>query len=252
MPNTGPPSRSLDPFSAGIALGTDSFLDAYLVQPRTGKTNPLAGRNVQTWNMDEAYEGKALQLGDTIIDWLWTANQTFYTEWCLPWKPVDDIYVEWTTFEANAHILGTNPHQATARLISQRRHTRRAALVRRGIGFQIERDWAKTALGRQSILIGMGQIARSYQETANAEVIRALLHAAHWQQQYVRENGSVRRMDHLDWLRYQRDYFAYFQKTTNGPELWDSATDAEANRYGGKIKMQTRSVCILIFITNVF
>jgi hypothetical protein len=147
---------------------------------------------------------------------------------------VDDIYVEWQVFEANAHILGTNPHQATARLISQRRHTRRAALVRRGIGFQIERDWAKTALGRQSILIGMGQIARSYQETANAEVIRALLHASHWQQQYVRENGQVRRMDHLDWLRQQRDYFAYFQKTKNGPELWDSATDAEANRYHGK------------------
>lgn len=234
MPLTGPPSRSLDPFSAGIALGTDSFLDAYLIQPRTAKTNPLAGRNVTTWNMDEAYEGKALGLQDTIIDWLWTANQTFYTEWCLPWKPVDDIYVEWQIFEANAHILGQNPHQATARLISQRRHTRRAALVRRGIGFQIERDWAKTALGRQSILIGMGQIARSYQETANAEVIRALLHAAHWQQQYVRENGQVRRMDHLDYLRYQRDYFAYFQKTKNGPELWDSATDAEANRYHGR------------------
>lgn len=234
MPLGAPPSRSLDPFSAGIAPGTATLFDAYLGQPRTGKTNPLAGRNVTTWNMDEAYEGQALALRDTVIDWLWTANQTFYTEWCLPWKPVDDIYVEWRVWEANAHILGQNPHQATARLISQRRHTRRAALMRRGIGFQIEHDWAKTALGRESILIGMGQIARSYQETANAEVIRALLHASHWYQQYVRDNGQVRRLDHLDYLRHQRDYFAYFQKTKNGPELWDSATDAEANAYYGQ------------------
>lgn len=228
-----PKSQLIDPFAAGISSGTNTIFDAYLGQPRGGTTNPMEKRNVTTWDMPEAYEGKSLFLGNTIMDWMWTANQTFYTEVVMPYKVVDDIFVEWSTWEANAHILGLTPEEATSRLISQRRNVRRAALVRRGISMQFEHGWIKTLLGRQSFLIGLGQIARSFQETANAEVIRALLHAHHYQQQYVRENGQVKRLDFLDYLREQRDYFAYFQKTQNGAAMWDQKTDTEMYTYHG-------------------
>lgn len=251
MPIGAPPGIALDPFSVGIAPGTNTIFDFYLGQPSVNRTNPHAARNVTTWNMDEAYEGKSLALKDTIMDWMWTANQTFYTEWCLPWQQTDDIYVEWQVFENKAHIVGLNPHQAAARNISQGRYTRRAALVRRGISFQIEHDWAKTALGRQSIMMGMGIIARSWQETANAEVIRALLHAGHWYQQYVRDNGIVTRLDHVSSLRRQRDYFAYFQKTKNGAELWDTKTDEECNRYHGKFDTIIMPANMYSYITMV-
>lgn len=89
-------------------------------------------------------------------------------------------------------------------------------------------------MGRQSFIIGLGQIARSFQETANAEVIRALLHAHYFQQQYVRENGKVQRLDFLDFLARQRDYFAYFQKTKNGAALWDQETDRDMFVYHGQ------------------
>lgn len=228
-----PKSQLIDPFAAGISSGTNTIFDAYLGQPRGGTTNPMEKRNVTTWDMPEAYEGKSLFLGNTIMDWMWTANQTFYTEVVMPYKVVDDIFVEWSTWEANAHILGLTPEEATSRLISQRRNVRRAALVRRGISMQFEHGWIKTLLGRQSFLIGLGQIARSFQETANAEVIRALLHAHHYQQQYVRENGQVKRLDFLDYLREQRDYFAYFQKTQNGASMWDQKTDTDMYTYHG-------------------
>lgn len=228
------PSIGLSPFSLGIGSGVDNILDAYLVNPVASKTNPMAGRNVTTWNGDEAYEDKALVLPETIMDWMFTANQTFYTERVLPWRVTKDIHVQWNTWEANAHFLSPNPHQAPAPLISQRRHKHMASLIRRGIMFQIEDDWANTPEGHDSIWIGLGQIQRSYQETANAEVIRALLHAAHVYQQYVRENGKVRRLDHLEYLKRQRDYFAFFQKDKNAPELWDNRTDAEANIYQGR------------------
>lgn len=123
-----PNSQLLDPFAAGISSGTNSIFDAYLGQPRGGTTNAMEKRNVTTWDMPEAYEGRSLFLGTTIMDWMWTANQTFYTEVVMPYKVVEDLYVEWTTWEANAHILGLTPEEATSRLISQRRNTRRAAL----------------------------------------------------------------------------------------------------------------------------
>lgn len=80
-------------------------------------------------------------------------------------------------------LMGQTPHQAASREISQRRTIRRASLVRWGLSLSFEHDFVKTALGRTSYLIGLGQIARSVQETANAEVIRALLHAHTFQQQ---------------------------------------------------------------------
>jgi hypothetical protein len=234
MPINVPPSQSVDPYSIGISSGVDNLFEAYFAAPRTGKTNPLAGRNVSIFNGDEAYEGQALQLPPTLMDWMWTANQTFYTEVVLPWKVVEDIYVEWVVWEANAHVMPQNPHQGVARNVTQRRSAHRAALIRRGLGMQFEHDWARTKIGRESILIGLGQIVRSRQETANVEVIRSLLHASHWYQQWVRENGQVRRLDHLEYLKQNRDYFAYFQKEKNAPALWDSHSDAEAWAYHGR------------------
>lgn len=245
------PSRGLSPFGLGISSGVDNILDAYLINPVASKTNPMAGRNVTTWNGDEAYEDRALVLPETIMDWMFTANQTFYTERVLPWRVVKDIHVRWSTWEANAHYLSPNPHQAPAPLISQKRTKHMASLIRRGIMFQIEDDWANTPEGHDSIWIGIGQIQRSYQETANAEVIRALLHASHVYQQYVRENGKVRRLDHLEYLKRQRDYFAYFQKDKNAPELWDNRTDAEANIYQGKFDTIILPETMYSYITMV-
>jgi hypothetical protein len=57
------PGQILDPFSVGISSGMGNIFDAYLGQPRSGKTNPMEKRNVTTWDMPEAYEGKSLFLG---------------------------------------------------------------------------------------------------------------------------------------------------------------------------------------------
>ena len=134
--------------------------------PKNAETNALEKRHVTTWNMPDAYEGRNLFIKDTIEDWLWTADQTYYTEVILPWQVTDDIHLEWTTWEANAHILGYTPHQTASREITQRRTVRRASLVRKGLSLSFEHDFVKTALGRTSYLIGLGQIARSVQEVS--------------------------------------------------------------------------------------
>lgn len=160
------PSQILDPFSAGKSSGVSNIYQAYMGTPKNAETNALEKRHVTTWNMPDAYEGRNLFIKDTIEDWLWTADQTYYTEVILPWQVTDDIHLEWTTWEANAHILGYTPHQTASREITQRRTVRRASLVRKGLSLSFEHDFVKTALGRTSYLIGLGQIARSVQEVS--------------------------------------------------------------------------------------
>lgn len=251
MPVSVAPSQTLDPYTRGMSAGTDNVLEAYAIAPRTSKVNPLGGRNVTTFNMDEAYDNESLQLRDTVFDWMWTKNRTWYTERIMPWRVIDDIFVEWKRWEANAHIMGATPHQATGRLISQRRSTRRASLIRRSLAMQIENDWADTRLGRESIVIGVGQFADSYQETANFEVIRALLHAHHYNQQQVRETGKVRRLDHIEYLSRQKDNFARVQKDVDGLALWDDETDAEAHVYRGMFDSLIVPDRMLSYVTMV-
>ena len=54
MADTGhlPPSQILDPFSSGIAPGTQNIFQAYMGPPKAPQeTNALEKRNVTIWNM---------------------------------------------------------------------------------------------------------------------------------------------------------------------------------------------------------
>lgn len=64
---------------------------------------------------------------------MFTANQTWYTERILPWRVTDQIKLQWQEMEANPHFLGITPHQATSQIVTQRRTTREASMLRRGI-----------------------------------------------------------------------------------------------------------------------
>lgn len=77
------PSQLLDPYSKGIASGTQNIFQTYLGPPPRHETNAAEKRNVTIWNLAEAYEGRSLFIKDTIEDWLWTADQTYYTEVCI-------------------------------------------------------------------------------------------------------------------------------------------------------------------------
>jgi hypothetical protein len=52
--------------------------------PTPQSINPLSGREVSTWNDDEAYENQSFNIGQTVLDLMFTANQTCYTEKILP------------------------------------------------------------------------------------------------------------------------------------------------------------------------
>lgn len=202
------PANIMDPTGAGFSSGVNNIFQQYLGPPKSiQEADPFEKRPFTTYNMPEAYKGKTRFMRDFIEDAGWTYHQRFYTEILLPWQETDDLTHEWSSWEANAHLMASNPHQAPSRIISQRRTVRRAQLQRIGLSMEFEHDFMRTAIGRRSFGIGIFQIARSWQETGNHMVIRSLLDAHRYQQYYVRETGQVRKRDYLQVLsddKYRR------------------------------------------------
>lgn len=244
--------QGLAPYNMGVPSGLDNMFEAFLgPAPRPMHTNPYEKRNVSVFNMPEAYLGQNLFLRDTIEDFMFTANQTWYTERILPWFVTDQIHVQWQQWETMPHFMGQTPHQATSRRISQRRNVRRASLLRRGIMMEFEHDFVKTALGQTSFLKGLGQIARSIQETANVEVIRALVQSHRYTQQYVRDNGIIGQNDLKGYLERDRDRFALVQKDQQGLEKWDAEVNKEQYLWRGQSNAFIMGEEVAIYTTFV-
>lgn len=77
-------------------------------------------------------------------------------------------------------------------------------------------------------------MARSVQETANVEVLRALLHCHRYQQKYIRNYGIVTDGDLDTWLQRKADRFMIAQKTRNGLEVLNTMVDRDLEQYDGK------------------
>lgn len=228
--------QRLDPFGAGLNTGVNNIYSPFLGPlPAQQRTDPYERRNVDKWNMPENYRGKNAYLRDTVEDLIWTANETWYTTVMLPWEVTDQIHMQWTNLQANAHFMDTTPYQTPSSLVTQERQIRRASLVRRGIAAEFEHDFMRTPLGRISFLAALGQMARSVQETANAECVRALMNSHHFQHQYEREHGILKEHDLKGYLERDRFRFAIAQKTKNGLEKLDMLVDKETRMKNGQV-----------------
>lgn len=184
--------------------------------------------------MPESYVGESLYLRDTMEDWMLTANWTWYTERIMPWYRTDNIHVQWTEWENNVHYMGITPHQAMSNVVTQKRTIRKADMVRRGIAAEFENDFIGTALGRTSFMASLGQMARSVQETANVEVLRALLGCHRFQQTYIRKHGIVKEGELDLWWQRKAERFMICQKGDTGMEHLNTFVDQDMEQFGGK------------------
>jgi hypothetical protein len=227
-----PPGSRIDPYAYGIASGVGDLYTPFLgPAPRPQKTTPYAKKSTAKWNMPESYIGDSEYLRDTMEDWMFTANQKWYTERILPWFLTDQIHLQWTEWENNAHYMGITPHQATSKVVTQKRNIRKASMVRRGIAAEFENGFVSTPLGRTSFMASLAQMARSVQETANVEVIRALLHCHRYQQLYIRKHGIVKDGDLDTWWERKASRFMTSQKDKNGLEILNTQIEREQEAY---------------------
>lgn len=227
-----PPSQRLDPYAYGISSGHSDLYSFFLgPPPRPGKDSAYAKKPVSKWNMPEAYIGESEFLRDTVEDWNFTANQTWYTQIVLPWYRTDQIHVYWEQWENNPSFMEHTPHQAASHIVSQMHNIRHATLVRRGIGAEFEHDFVKEAKGRTRFIASLAQIARSFQETANVEVIRALLGCHRSTQVFVRKFQVIKDGELDQYLDRKAARFMISQKETFGLEKLNVQIEQEQQKF---------------------
>lgn len=174
----------------------------------------------ETFNLPKAYQGKNKHL-ETVLDYLITEEDAWYTSTVLPWVLTDDLSVKWDIFRFNKTLMDLEPHQGVPRYVTAERESRSDRLVRRGLAFIIEHGFYKTDQGRQHYLMNLRQIVDSVNETAYHGVIHALLSCKNHYKEWDRQHGStVTRPNQL--LRKQRRRWALVQKQERGLYLLDA------------------------------
>jgi hypothetical protein len=229
------PAQVFDPYAHGLASGVKDLYEAFLGPPsRPANNQPYRYKPTAKWNMPENYIGQSASLGDTMEDYMFTAEWDWYTERILPWYRTDQIHFQWTEWNNNPHYMGITPHQSGSKVVTQERTIRRASIVRRGIAAEFEHDFVKTPLGRTSFFASLAQMARSVQETANVEVLRALLHCGRFQMNHWRKYKIIKDGDLDEWHRRRAERFMIAQKDEKGLEIMNTYIDRDQEAYGGR------------------
>ena len=87
-----------------------------LFQPFFGSVEPQYQKMLaedkfthETYNLPKAYEGKNKHL-ETVLDYLITKEDDWYTSAVLPWVLTDDLSVKWDIFRFNKTLMDLEPH----------------------------------------------------------------------------------------------------------------------------------------------
>jgi hypothetical protein len=207
------------------SVGTASSNHA--LQPFFGSVEPQYQKMMaedkfahETYNLPKAYEGKNKHL-ESVLDYLITKEDSWYTSVVLPWVLTQDLSVKWDIFRFNKTLMDLEPHQGVPRYVTAERESRSDRLVRRGLAFIIEHGFYKSDQGRQHYLMNLRQIVDSVNETAYHGVIHALLSSKNHYKEWDRQHGAtVSRPGQL--LRKQRRRWAVVQKQERGMYILDA------------------------------
>ena len=199
----------------------------HALQPFFGSVDPQYQKMLaedkfahETFNLPKAYEGKNKHL-ETVLDYLITEEDSWYTSDVLPWVLTQDLSVKWDIFRFNKTLMDLEPHQGVPRYVTAERESRSDRLVRRGLAFIIEHGFYKTDQGRQHYLMNLRQIVDSVNETAYHGVIHALLSSKNHYKEWERQHGAtVTRPGQL--LRSQRKRWGVVQKQERGLYILDA------------------------------
>ena len=231
----GMPISQLDPIGSQTWSGAASALESYLgPMPQLSRVDPYEGRNVQFWTMPENYKGSSKFLGDTVKDLHFTDGLTYITRDILPISVTDEVTVQWTQFELNAHLMELNPYTTRAHAVTQKRNIMRAKLVRFGIEAECEADFLKTRLGRISFAGILRQFSNALKQTLHQDGMRALTMCHRQQNEWLKKAGIPQDKLFERYMQQDIERFAAVQKSKNGLEKIDMYIKEEMDMYGGE------------------
>ena len=229
------PSQQFDPLSNGVTGGVSDIFDRSLGPAlRPGAPNPYEARSYNRINMLAEYEKAAPVIRNTIEDYTLTSEYDWLSRYILPIYYTDEIEFAWTAWETTNVYMGPTPHLSNSNVIAMKRKIRKGSLIRRGIAYEFEDDYIRTAGGRASVYAAIGCISRSLREVINVEGLRALRSCHIHDVEFAREY-NLYTIDDLDaHLDRFTERFMIVQKTEFGVEKLNELVDADQERIQGK------------------
>jgi hypothetical protein len=210
------PISQLDPISQNIFTGGQALAPYLGPLPQLSNVDSYESTNRQFFTFPESKKGMSQHLGETVIDVLFTVDNTFISRDILPLLPTDQVTFNWTQFILNAHMLELNPYTTRAHAVTQKRNIRKANLVRRGIEAEFEADFLKTDMGRASFLGALRQISNALKNTIHYDGIRAIVNCHRQQNQFLKKATVSPEKEFERFLDNDIFRFALVQKEKNG------------------------------------
>lgn len=126
-------------------------------------------------NLPQAYHGPNHFLSSVIVNTVSLEDQWPIRE-ALPWRKNDTaLTITWDKWIFDNHLLNRNPEQSVPRLLTSRRESKSASIIRMGIAFMLEFGFMQTPMGRIAYKSNLRQMANSVIETLNLAVVNAIL-----------------------------------------------------------------------------
>lgn len=234
--DTNLPVSQLNPDGHAVQLGTKGPYDAYVSPSQTpGQTSAYQKRQFHTQNLPDAFVDRALRIRDSTENIAWLEQQKWQTQVVLPLRIVQDLVLHVEHFEAWPTFFSVTPEQAVAHMLVQSATVTEVKLLRWSLQARLEQGFMGTPLGQERYNAMLNQFATSMNETANAEVARALLDATDPQQTWLQRHGQMHIEDLHNYLKWDLFCFAALQKMPNNPlEIINQRVNGMMKAYGGR------------------
>lgn len=168
-----PPKLSYAPSTPG-----KSPWASWLGEPLNGynMSTPYDATDRETWQLPEGLRGESAFLGNTMT-LLAFANNSPVTTFLFPIK-IDDnnLQVHWSHWDFQPALPTVTPELAPVRIVRSQRTQHRQALIRYGIGVQLEWGFMDTPLGQEHYKMSLAQINMAFTEGLNYQGLEAIIY----------------------------------------------------------------------------
>ena len=183
--------------AASYGHGPSSADPARFLGPGQGSlsVNPFDKTSFTNYAYPEAVKDSSLRVRDDITGFVLDNSLEWYTTVVLPWAQTDQMSIHWNEWHFDNSLADRVPHEGVSRLITSSKRQFTTHVVRRGLAFVMEGDYADTPEGREQYVQNVRSIAQSVQETQDHDTVWALLTCKNyqkiWTQTFHAQGGNV-------------------------------------------------------------
>ena len=175
---------------AGVAPSAGNPAAALGPEPGTLQTNPFDRVQHQNYDYPEAVKDQTLFVKSTIEGFI-MEDIEWMTTLALPWAETNQISITWNEWKFTNPLADRVPHEGVSRLITSTKRQFKTHVVRRGLAFTMEADYANTAEGIEQYALNVMSIGQAVQETQNHDTVFALLTCKNYQKMWQQRFGTA-------------------------------------------------------------